>query len=440
MQQVLLVCTVGGAPEPIVASILACDPARVVFVCSSDSKRSLKAHAGDPGGKGILAALEDRGKAFDSGRYEVIELASAQDLERCVETIHRGVTPEVDRWIRRGEGHDVVVDITGGTKCMTLALGLMTRIWPCRLQYVGGTERTKGGVGVVVSGREQIVHFQEPWNSLGYQVVDDARVVFDSGNPGAAAALAAARRNQAPGGPMKAALSAWTHLLDGFAHWERFDHGAAARSFRLFLAQRNLLAQLLTQAQVEALAVEGERALASLAGLEGNARASRAFVLDLLGNAHRRLSERRYCDSVARAYRAVEAIAQWRLADFHGIASTGAVSMEFVPEPLRTEWSAAAENGYLKLGLQDAYRLLESLGDPVGCRFESSELSAIPAEGPPKSPLTARNASYLAHGFQPAPETVAQALVDAALMLLEASIRDLPRFPKLQAIIGVGRQ
>ena len=440
MSPVLLVCTVGGAPEPIVASILACDPARVVFVCSPDSKRSLTVHAGDPAGKGVLGMLAERGKVFDSGRYELIELPSAQDLERCVEAIHRGITPEVDRWLRRGAGHSVVVDITGGTKCMTLALGLMTRIWPCRLQYVGGTERTKGGLGVVVSDKEQIVHFQEPWNSLAYQVVDDARVVFDSGNPGAAASLAAARRNQAPGGPIKAALSAWTHFLEGFAHWERFDHRAAAGSFRLFTAQRNLLAQFLTQSQIEALAAESQRAIEILAVLEGGAHPSRAFVLDLLGNAGRRLRECRYDDSVARSYRALEAIAQWRLAEFHGITSTARVPPETVPEPLRTEWSAVVKDRALTLGLQDAYRLLAALGDPVGYGFESSGLSAHPKDVSPKSPLMARNASYLAHGFQPASEAVARLLLNAALMLLEAGPTDLPPFPLLREIIGVGGQ
>ena len=46
---------------------------------------------------------------------EVVELPSAQDLERCVEAIHRSVTPEIERWIARGPEHAVTVDFTGGT-------------------------------------------------------------------------------------------------------------------------------------------------------------------------------------------------------------------------------------------------------------------------------------------------------------------------------------
>jgi len=102
MKPILLICTVGSAPEQVVASILACDPSRVVFLCSPGSKLSLQAQPGDPAKPGIMMLLASHGKPYDSGRLEVVELPSAQDLERSVEAIHRSVTPEVERWIARG--------------------------------------------------------------------------------------------------------------------------------------------------------------------------------------------------------------------------------------------------------------------------------------------------------------------------------------------------
>jgi hypothetical protein len=45
---------------------------------------------------------------------------------------------------------------------MSIAIGLVGRGWPVGFRYVGGTDRTKGGVGVVVSGRAQIVHSKNP--------------------------------------------------------------------------------------------------------------------------------------------------------------------------------------------------------------------------------------------------------------------------------------
>jgi CRISPR-associated protein (TIGR02710 family) len=427
MKPILLICTVGSAPEQVVASILACDPSRVVFLCSPGSKLSLQAQPGDPAKPGIMMLLASHGKPYDSGRLEVVELPSAQDLERSVEAIHRSVTPEVERWIARGPEHAVTVDFTGGTKCMTLALGLMARVWPCRLQYVGGAERTKDGLGIVVSGREQVVHFQDPWNSLGYQLLDDLGVVFDSGNYAGAAALAAEARNRISSGPLKNAVAALVHFLEGYANWDRFDHPAALRSFASFDAQRNLLVQLVSPRSIEVFVAAGARARQFLGAMGERARPSRVFVVDLLANAQRRLRECRYDDSVARSYRAIEAAAQWLLADTHGVASTAKVALDSLPAALRAEWSPKAENGFLKLGLQDAYRLLEVLGDPVGKRFRQSGLPAA---------LLARNASYSGHGFQPAPPEVAQRLITGALQLMDATAAELPEFPQLRELAG----
>lgn len=53
-----------------------------------------------------------------------------------------------------------------------------------------------------------------------------------------------------------------------------------------------------------------------------------------------------------------------------------------------------AKNGAGKLGLEDAYRLLDSFGDPLGETFWSHGLDGE------TSPLVVRNRSILAHGFE----------------------------------------
>ena len=50
----------------------------------------------------------------------------------------------------------------------------------------------------------------------------------------------------------------------------------------------------------------------------------------MAANAGRRIEERRYDDEVARLYRTLEALAQWRLANAHSIASTARVPLEAV--------------------------------------------------------------------------------------------------------------
>jgi hypothetical protein len=233
MANVLLLATVGGSPEALVSGILSARPARVIFVCSADTRRSIT--SADESQPGIVERLAFRDYPLDSGRYDVLEIPNPQDLTSAVEHIHREAIPSVERWLNRGAGFLVVADFTGGTKCMSMALGLVARSWPCRLQYVGGLERTKGGTGAVISGTEQIVQFRnDPWEVLGYRLVDEAAAMFDQGDAAAAAAWIERGRNSAAEGPLKRALTALHHFLDLYACWDRFDHDAALRNAKTF--------------------------------------------------------------------------------------------------------------------------------------------------------------------------------------------------------------
>jgi len=59
-----------------------------------------------------------------------------------------------------------VADFTGGTKTMSVALALATVQAVGRYTYVGGTERTKDGPGMVVDGKERMLHQANPWDAL----------------------------------------------------------------------------------------------------------------------------------------------------------------------------------------------------------------------------------------------------------------------------------
>jgi CRISPR-associated protein (TIGR02710 family) len=432
MPEVLLVSTVGGSPDAIAAGVLVAKPARVVFVCSPETVQSVTSLDQDK--PGIVERLALEHYRLDAGRYETVVVPDSQNLTSAVETIHREVGALVDRWLRRGLGFELVVDFTGGTKCMTMALGLAARVWPCRLQYVGGLERTKEGVGVVVSGKEQIVHFRNPLDVLGYQLIEEAETLFDRGDCAAAASLVERGRNTASQGALKSALTALHHFLDLYARWDRFDHEGALRCARTFQSNAYLLASVYTDAHIAAARQAAADAAAFLAG-PASGQASREFVADLAANAHRRILEGRYDDAVARLYRAIEALAQWRLSAFHGMESTSRAPLDRVPEPLRSQWAPSARDGALKLGLQDAWGLLSVLGDPAGEKFEALGLAGEVGAWPPGkgSPLTVRNTSILAHGFRPARREEAERLLDELLQLLDESADSLPRFPSLRA-------
>jgi len=61
--------------------------------------------------------------------------------------------PEIlKKW--KVEPNHLVVDYTGGTKTMSVALALATIDNSSLYTYIGGAERTKEGVGVVINGKD----------------------------------------------------------------------------------------------------------------------------------------------------------------------------------------------------------------------------------------------------------------------------------------------
>lgn len=411
----LLICTVGGSPEPIVAALKQWRPVRVRFVHT-------------PGTKGKVAEIvpkaREEGVDLDAGRYDLLELPDEQDFASCIEQL-RGLTDEVRAWAARGDGCQVVVDITGGTKCMTAAMAIQASHWPCLFSYVGGKERTKDGVGIVVSGSEIVRHAQNPWDALGHQAVDDFVVLFDQHAYLAAANVAAATMRRVSRPDRRRELSSLEQLAKAIDAWDRFDHTTSKNLIESVNKSANDLRSALG-------ATRGDRVLAGAAQLATHLGQlvqaqppSRHHVLDLLANATRRKAEGRFDDAVARLYRALEAIAQVALKEGHGVESTEKVPLEKVPESLRRTWAARANEGVVALGLQDDYALLAALGDDIGKMFQDAGLSGT------KSPLVARNRSILAHGFERVSDSDFDKLWASALSLAGVEAERLPSRPTL---------
>jgi CRISPR-associated protein (TIGR02710 family) len=418
----LMVCSVGGSPEAIVASITTERPAKVIFVPSPQTRDQI-----ETGEDSIVHRLQRAECPLGPAQYEIKPVTNAEDLEECVRTI-RGLEPEIMGWLARGGTgieYAVAVDITGGTKCMSAALALVARRWPCEFCYVGGQERTKGGVGVVVSGKERFVYHANPWQTLGYQFIEDATLLFNQGNYAAAALLLQEACRRVPEGALKRELGTVKQWVEVYETWDRFDHKAASGKVRSVQKNLNDLRHALPSHAEElekALSAAGE-IVAELQSAEPTDR----WVFDLLGNASRRARQGRFDDAVARLYRAIEASAQIRLRD-HGFSDTGNVTLESLPEALRSRWRSRAEADSLKLSLQDDYDLLCALGDPLGKRFFDLKLND---KG---SSLSMRNQSILAHGFQSVGDGAFQALWQKALRLLEVDDSQIPQFPLLGAV------
>jgi CRISPR-associated protein (TIGR02710 family) len=413
----LLVCTVGGSPDPVVKSILTWKPGKVLFITSKQTESQpdtiLRAYA------------ETSGSPLIPAQYEVTLVSNAEDLIGCVTTI-RGLERDVMGWIRRSGGnYAVVVDFTAGTKCMTAALALVSQRWPCHYSYVGGTRRTKEGVGIVEQGTEHVVHCANPWDTLGYQAVEDFVVLFDQGAFAAAVDVASRTKARVDDPTRKREMSTLEQLARAFDEWDRFDHKRCKSALDNVSKGQNDLRVVLGDDAAQRLDGALQKLARHIDELVVTASPSRHHVIDLLANAQRRNREGRTDDAIARLYRAIEAMAQVVLKEHHQIESTEAVPLDRVPETMREQLGGKARSGVVTLGLQDAYVLLEGLNDPVGQRFKEEKLDAT------TSPLTARNRSILAHGFELVSQKVFDKLWASALKLAEVSESDLPFFPFL---------
>ncbi|MFP4600086.1 MAG: TIGR02710 family CRISPR-associated CARF protein [Persicimonas sp.] len=412
----LLICTVGGSPEPIVAALKQWQPVRVRFIHTPQTKDDVASQ--------VVPMARVEGVDLDAGRYDLFELPEGQDLANCLDHL-RQLTPVATEWAARGESFQVVVDFTGGTKCMSAAIGIQASRWPCVFSYVGGSERTKDGVGVVVSGAEKIVHQANPWDALGYQAVEEFVVLFDQHAFLAAANIATVTMKRVSRPDRKRELSSLEHLAKALDAWDRFDHTTSRSRLERVSKSANDLRAVLGATRGDRVLAGAARLAMHLSQLGQATPPSRHHVLDLLANAKRRKDEGRFDDAVARLYRAIEAIAQVALKEDHGIESTERVPLDRVPDPLRNTWATRENDGVLELGLQDAYELLAALDDSVGTKFQDSELRGT------KSPLVARNRSILAHGFERVSDAVFEKLWTSALWLTGADAASLPSFPEL---------
>lgn len=206
----IMIMSLGGSPEPLTRSIQANRPERIVFLASHDSV--------------VLT-----GKVFEpldftpSAEYEITEdpnilFESYKAARRCVDRAKKqGVRPE-----------DVTVDYTGGTKVMTAALILATVGEPYSFNYVGGKQRNKGGLGIVMEGHEKLFREMSPWSVFAEEERRKVVTLFNRRRFAAVVEIIDGCTKDLPVeienyfrflGPMAA----------GFLLWEQFNHKVALR-------------------------------------------------------------------------------------------------------------------------------------------------------------------------------------------------------------------
>jgi CRISPR-associated protein (TIGR02710 family) len=412
-----LVCLVGGSPAPLVRSLLEPpSPDRVIFVCSPQSAVSIPTIVAD--------------SAPLTPPHETVQVRDAQDFTLCIQDMEGALASCVGEWLRSSD-RELLVDVTGGTKCMSAALALVARRWNCTFRYVGGDRRTKEGLGVVEDQAERIYQYANPMDELGFAAVEDALALCSRSSFGAAADLLGSASRRSKRDPVAGRLKALAKLVRALSKWDLFDfRGALAELQHIERRPKDLeavLSRSCVSEIIDSLPAWRQRLQILMTGNQVTVE----LIEDLLANAQRRCDESRHDDAVARYYRATEAISQCQLSSRHNISNTGRIDSAVLLESMRTECQPRIrKDGTVSFGLQEDYRLLRELGDPLGVRFAELGLDDFR-----RTPLNARNNSILAHGFSRVSEGTIGALRKSALELAGfIGIREetLPRFPVLQ--------
>jgi len=429
MKKALLV-SVGGSPTPLIHSINTQKPEYLILYASSSSRTSAV--------ENVLPALECQPKD-----REFIMTPDEQDLEKSVAAILNRLPEILKTWGLKYD--DLAADYTGGTKTMSASVVLALSRHIDSFTYVGGTERDKAGLGVVIDGREQMLHLKNPWNELAINSLNDIELLFNRCRYTSSSELAAEAARKSPA--RKQLFEGLRIASSAFELWDSFQYGKALNElkrceslFRTLAAEtakepvRRFHSDIaLCLPELEIICNEQNQLVKSSpkAGIDGGGD-GKAIIRDLVANAIRRGDiEHKYDDAVARLYSAIEKMAKTRLKIAYGINNSD-VAPNAIPEQLRDELvreCRSERDGVVQLPLHKSFQLLEALGDPLGSAYcaSSEDLGKI---------LTIRNMSLLAHGYEPVKLDTYNKMLTIALSFLEIEKENLPEFPQIAWGIG----
>lgn len=376
----ILVLTVGGSHQPILTAIEALRPDRVVFLCSDDT----------PAGKGSWRQIVGVGKVIKGKRgldspdlpnivtlselrqdqYEVVRIQDLDSLEAC----YHEALATLGKLRRDWPEARIVADYTGGTKSMTAGLAIAALDDErCEMNLVAGTradlDRTRD--------RTQFAQPVAVWEVRARRQFREVSTRVARFDYAGAVSLLEHIALMPVSRDLREAVRAWVAICRGLDAWDRFAHREARQLLEPY--RPRLVPHWI---MLDALC-------------EPEPRDPYLQVDDLLFNAERRAEQGRYDDAVARAYRALELIAQNRLRAQYGIDTANVDPVKISDHAHTIAEQNRDQSGKIRLALVQAWDLLRAWGDdPLGAWFVSrkGELRAL---------LEIRNGSILAHGNVP---------------------------------------
>ena len=391
-----MIVSVGGSPAPVIKTLDEFEPEFVCFVVSG-GKDGSKKDVNPTIGEGFVAVSGsgDDGdiiiKSFPNFKYCVVEISNHQNLVECY-----GKSVSAIGFVE-SQGYDkssCIIDYTGGTKSMTAGLVLAGAKAGYSFSYVGGTKRDKKNLGVVLDGFEDICRYKNPLEMYADEEFKLACMFFNSGHPvGALNIIKEALSKVSDVAERYRRMTLVKNIINCYVYWDVFDHEHAMNLMQVCLKNLKQLDDAGFASVYERMKVN----IKLLPKLDGPDK-QKYLIVDLLQNARRRGVEGKYDDGVARLYRTIEMLAQFRLMDVHGIDSSD-VDIEKLRQCVESRfWDDVSgmrneHNDKIQIGLHADYQVLCKLGDEVGQSFmDNPEMGRI---------LDMRNKSILAHGNVP---------------------------------------
>ena len=379
-----MIVSVGVSEEPVVKAI---EEHRPEYVCFFSSQKTVEKIGT------IKTKLKE--KQVTISDYKFI-CDHEDDLLHCY-----SIAVECARKIRTlgFQPEEVVVDYTGGTKTMTAALALATVGQGFSFSYVGGKERTKDGVGTVVTGTEIVKTGASPWQI--HAVEEKKRIALFVKSFQYEAAIITLRETMPRLG--EAEREVWrgiSEIMEGYLAWDSFDHGKAVRCLADGVRSLDLCAKFGLAPALDSFLKNVKTHFGVLEDMKDKTNFFKTLhpvmVSDLIANARRRYLQNKYDDAVARLYRALEMSGQIAFEQAIG-CSTSNAHAEKLPEELREEYVRryrSPEDERIRLPLFATFKVLKQVNHPLGEKF--SELDATL-----RKLISSRNGSILAHGVQP---------------------------------------
>jgi CRISPR-associated protein (TIGR02710 family) len=405
-----IVISVGGTSAPIIYSLNNFTPEYICFFVSKQSKKMIEQE--------IIPNLKFRPKFYD-----FIMTSNPELLGECYSVLTKEFPRILEKW--EVEPKDVCVDYTGGTKTMSVALSLATIEYSCSYSYVGGNERSKGGIGVVIDGQEKMWFLENPWDEIALSEKRQASILFNKARYASAAeilekCIERVNKDKIP------FFRAMSEMIKGYELWDSFKHKKAKEKLYSCKDKILLYAFGADRKEIRSLAEKIEENINFLEKLE---KSQKLYFYDLLSNAKRRaFLEKKFDDGVARLYRAIEVLAQVELNEKYGIR-TSDVKPEDIPESLREEFInkyTDRKDHKIKIPLFASYQLLYELKSELAEEFFKNYEKEI------RPLIDIRNQSILAHGFNPVNEDSFSKLFFVVMKFSHTKEEDLPEFPVLK--------